>query len=366
MQNVFIWGTGYYASEFAARVIMALDNLEECRLIGFVDNATEKNFFLGYPVYQAEVLKRYANVVVILAVLDQGYKDQIKKQIYQILPTVCCVEDIYWPLKKLVKRNNFATTDKDIKETIKYWDNNPLTVYNQFIKEEEVFDEVFFDDKIQLPYIWFRTIDGGLTKMFFPNDYNFVHKDGARYVYNLMAEQVDDSPHLYVKDNHRVCEGDSIVDAGVCEGNFSLKYINVASHIYLFENDPEWIKPLYYSFLPVKEKVTFVGKGVSNVSSDKLCRIDDVVKRKVDFLKMDIEGWEIDALKGAEKTLLDNNVKSSICCYHKKDDERLIKNMFESIGYKTTTSSGYMLFVYGDDTWKYGDFRKGIIYANKK
>ena len=95
--------------------------------------------------------------------------------------------------------------------------------------------------------------------------------------------------------------------------------------------------------------------------------LDDVVNEPAGsniFLKMDIEGAEVDALHGAQKVLQSNHVRASICSYHKADDCWKIKSVFRRYGYETSTSEGYMTFIWDSNIWNSADFRKGIVYAN--
>jgi len=48
--------------------------------------------------------------------------------------------------------------------------------------------------------------------------------------------------------------------------------------------------------------------------------LDDRVKDKITFLKMDIEGAEEMALRGAREHILRDHPKMAICCYHRFND----------------------------------------------
>ena len=82
------------------------------------------------------------------------------------------------------------------------------------------------------------------------------------------------------------------------------------------------------------------GNNQSATLSASTIAIDDYVAQenlnKVDFVKMDIEGAEIPALKGAAETIRKFKPKLAICVYHKKDDFYTIPGLIEQIqpGYK--------------------------------
>lgn len=55
-------------------------------------------------------------------------------------------------------------------------------------------------------------------------------------------------------------------------------------------------------------------------TSVKVVRIDDDVKIAPDFIKMDIEGAEVPALRGGAETIKTHTPTLAICIYHLKDD----------------------------------------------
>lgn len=62
---------------------------------------------------------------------------------------------------------------------------------------------------------------------------------------------------------------------------------------------------------------TIYGKGTQSVEVDTL---DNIIKTKVDYIKLDIEGAEQDALDGAKSIISEYTPILAICIYHKAED----------------------------------------------
>lgn len=367
MKRVYFFGTGHCAKFYLNKVESALRILGDFQIIGFLDNDSNKigNMFGNYKIYSPDILKNSSCDLILLFLMNDVQYNAVYCQLSEFISTHL-IQDYCYPLKQLLERNYKDSDDLEIKDTLKYISSNRISIYNQFISKNNVYDEVKWDKCIDLPYIDFQTIEGKKVPMYYPKDFRFTEINGSYYVEGLMWEQSAGSPHLYIKDDHHIKEGDCVIDAGVCEGNFALKYIDIVSHMYLFEMDPVWYEVLRYTFRNYENKVTIVNKAVSDKTTKNTCKIDDIVlNQKTDFVKMDVEGAELDAIEGAKKTFCKNDIKSSICCYHRYQDEKKIRQKLEGYGYQTTVSTGYMLFLESDDTWEIGDFRRGIVYGNR-
>lgn len=87
-----------------------------------------------------------------------------------------------------------------------------------------------------------------------------------------------------------------------------------------------------------KDKLAFSEQGTASSVIDKdgisvdVDSIDDILNGGVvDFIKMDVEGSERNALKGAEKTLRTYKPILAICVYHRRDDLLTIPQYIRSI-----------------------------------
>ena len=74
-----------------------------------------------------------------------------------------------------------------------------------------------------------------------------------------------------------------------------MEIIEEAKHVYLFEQDEQWLEAIRATFEPWQDKVTIVQKYVSDHNSSREQTLDDFFNNQTDehlFLKMDIEGAE--------------------------------------------------------------------------
>lgn len=164
---------------------------------------------------------------------------------------------------------------------------------------------------------------------------------------------------------------DVVIDCGGCFGDasfFFATFLNEMGKVYCFEfiqsnidvlNKNKSLNPKYSGKInlvphPVwsetGKELFFDENGPASRVEDKpfagfkgkttTLSIDDLVAKenlkRVDFIKMDIEGAELPALKGAEKTIRAFKPKLAICVYHKKDDFISIPNYLVNLnlGYK--------------------------------
>jgi hypothetical protein len=177
---------------------------------------------------------------------------------------------------------------------------------------------------------------------------------------SLLIEQDTNSPHRYV-NSYDELDGKILLDVGAAEGIFALDVIERVKKVYIFECGNEWIEPLKKTFQPWKEKVEFVHKYVSNIDNDSCITLDTFFKDKENdnlFIKMDIEGEELNALYGAQKLLKNGeNISLAICTYHKDNDAEMISNLLTSLDYQCEFTPGFLLIN--------SKLRKGVCRGKK-
>lgn len=183
----------------------------------------------------------------------------------------------------------------------------------------------------------------------------------------IIMEQDRRSPHRYFTDFFHVEEGDIFVDVGAAEGLITLDVIDQVKKAYLIEGEEKWKGRLEKTFSPYQDKTSFVFKYASDRNDSENISLDELLKNDMDakgiVVKMDVEGNEMDCLRGAETLLERDNVKFVVCTYHREGDEEKFKRFFEEHGYQTEFSDGYMWVPLFSEKAPY--LRKGVLRAWK-
>ncbi|MGO5097223.1 FkbM family methyltransferase [Agathobaculum sp. LCP25S3_E8] len=81
-----------------------------------------------------------------------------------------------------------------------------------------------------------------------------------------------------------------------------------------------WSKKEVLHISGTDETAAFTNDEGIEIQADTIDHIVSGEKHPVTFIKMDIEGSELEALKGAEQTIRKYTPRLAICCYHKKED----------------------------------------------
>ena len=200
--------------------------------------------------------------------------------------------------------------------------------------------DVQWNEVLEMPYVFHSD-----KKLYFPKNYD---KKRAESTYRaLLIEQDNRSAHQYLTNIERL-RNKTILDMGAAEGFFTLNAIEIINRAYLFECEEEWIIALNATFAPWQDKVTIIQKYVNDTDDENNITIDSFLAGKEKnnlFFKMDIEGCEQSALKGAIKTLQEaKDLDYSICTYHHKNDAVEIEQILKKQGFQSEFSEGFLYF----------------------
>ncbi len=168
----------------------------------------------------------------------------------------------------------------------------------------------------------------------------------------------------YPKDIFSFTDKEVMVELGSYDGETLLKFIELCPkfHVaYAFEPSKEQLPKLNsikVEQAKVGNRVTIVAKGVwdrigkmrfaisgSNCDRGSLLysncveryeeidvtTVDDTVLENISYMKMDIEGSELQALRGAQNQIRKNRPKLAICVYHRPEDILTIYKYLKSL-----------------------------------
>ena len=192
-----------------------------------------------------------------------------------------------------------------------------------------------------------------------PSYFSHIKLNNIGYNANLMYDTIGTYTTFALqqysyKNKIKAQQGDYVIDGGACYGDsaiyfaslvgdtgqvFSFEFIknnipvfyknmelnpNLKTHIQLIER-PLWSDSKNKLYPVVQGPGSYVSTTkVPNAYECQSISIDEFVKenniKKIDFIKLDIEGSELACLKGAFNTIKEFQPKLAICIYHKKED----------------------------------------------
>ncbi len=337
MEKILIWGTGVIAEQ----VLGQCDIFGQYNVMGFIDNNADKRgkTFYEREIFTADILRKMKpDRIVILTVRYKEIEEQIRNEFPELMASV---EEMNFFYKQTVIKRYRDSCEPEIIRILEHLWKNDLQVFNyDFVKK---YNEMCFRIEMDESCGMYFVRHGGKRLYFSKAIKSTV--EAADYYRGVLMEQDKESPHKYTDENFGIEKGNVVVDIGVAEGNFSLQVIDRVSRLYIIESDDGWIEALRETFRDYKEKVIIIQKFVTSVDEGKYATLDSLIEEPVNFIKMDIEGNEWDALLGAEKLIgRSENLKCAVCAYHGDFDEILIKDVLGKYGMDISTTQGYMWY----------------------
>lgn len=315
-------------------------------------------------------LKKYVLKKLHIVSIEEKLKIQVN-QVRVLQDQVRVLQDQIRELQNQVRKLQMAlvgATLDQYKEESLYIQKNGLTVFPYQRVKEMPSIEAGIDEALQLPYV----IHKG-KRLYFPHSYS-IDKCLKMYESYISEECLlggkfrEKQPHQYLTETFTVEEGDVLVDVGCAEALLSFDNIEKVSKVYLFVFEPIWIPALNATFKDYMHKVVIINKYVSDKDTDTTITLKTALRNehgKQLFIKMDIEGAEVEVLNGSRDYLSKtSNIKIACCTYHKQHDEEKIPQILSELGYNCEFSDGYMLF-YLDANLQFPFFRHGLVRARK-
>jgi FkbM family methyltransferase len=218
---------------------------------------------------------------------------------------------------------------------------------------------------------WIQAKLNGTTKRFY-----YPWSESKKFVQGTMREIFDEETYTTADPGCQIQRGSVVVDGGAYIGMFSwYALMKGAGTVHAFEPNP---LIAYYchrnigTLFPVSEyalwntqnvsprrmrmRIDLARQGGSHIVNrgdpfDRYVnadRLDDLIPGPVDFIKLDVEGSEYEALEGASRLIREWKPTLAVSLYHKPGDVERLCAQVESFG------------IYGPPTLRGGKFVIGI------
>ena len=316
---VVIFGAGIYAKRIVDMLVAHDVDISGCMVDSeyFKPNQT----YLGFPIYSPEQISDKCGQYIFVRGIAISPKNDFAEKIRRIMNN-----DNVAVYEFLADKSEAITYDYILENQDKFWETYNLLADDLSRKTMEV----FFKTHITENTVYIKNLldETGVSKEYF-NEFtrdravNGVYVDCGAYIGDSVEDFVDFVDGKYKKvfaiepDTKNFLKLEKLVR--------DKDYKNVE----LF-NCGVWDK---------RDSLTFESTGslgsVISESGDITIEVDSIDNivgtESVDFIKMDVEGVELKALQGAEKTMSRSKPVLALSAYHKKDDLIAIPPFVKSI-----------------------------------
>jgi FkbM family methyltransferase len=201
-----------------------------------------------------------------------------------------------------------------------------------------------------------------------------------------VAEQSELHPHKYDWGNTRIAKDDVVIDIGACEGSFSVYAASRGSQVVAVEPCRKMIALVEKLFeLRHLARPVLINKLIGsstgeayfcvdseNIAASKIVptpidgsyplevvTLDRLVQslnlQRVDFIKCDAEGADVEIIKSGKETLRRFRPKIAVTTYHADDHFRVLAEYLSGLGYRIR-GKGYIYI--------HGIYRPVMLHAN--
>lgn len=308
-ENIYILGTNKYGSVTCRWLLSQGKNVK-----GFINDYTSEVVFEGLPIFKSDSVEKKSAIVNSIV---EGRCISARNNIYKLEPSRVVT---YFSLQKAY--------------------DNVLPEIDFLTETDDIIEDL---DKYRIIY---SLLSDSTSRKQYLDILNFRFNRSIQFLDSFKFNIHEQYFEEFVKIN----SSPIFIDGGSFDGltslMFSEKYPDY-NRIYIFEPNRSSMVESKRK-LKSKSNVIFIEMGLwkdsvsvsfdntlgsaSKVSEEgsifiQTVSIDDFISEKVDFIKLDIEGAEMEALLGAKSTIFKYKPKLAVCVYHNQFDFYKIPNL---------------------------------------
>lgn len=315
LKGVYIWGTG-----LLGKFVYNQFQKNNIKVNGYIDN-NKKEINSDKGIFGCEILES-TDIVVIASIHYPEIIDQLRQ---------LRIDNYIYYEELALADVRFATYYQAFDKIFEELEDNK----NQYISLCNVWADELSKEVYSKIIMFRKTLDNSYLEQAFQLS---------------MKEGIQDFDRTVVE---RFGENCAFFDVGGFDGQSSIDFVEhskIYRHIYFFEPDKSIIEMAKTNLRYVKN-ISFinaaVGENRGNVKYDdigngggtvsergreivKTVILDDFIEHGVNYIKMDIEGYELQALKGAKQFIKREKPLLAVSVYHKPGDIHKLVNLIIS------------------------------------